>query len=571
MVSAFRLPPSALLTLLLAGVVPQASLSEATAPPSAVASLQAGEPVEIIFDVDTLDLDAEAFAMAQAAGRTSLGPDEWAYRRAGLANLKQAALSGIENVTVLATWEYLGAGLLLVETEAALQALLARPEVIRLHANEVEYELNSDESLVMIGQDVVAAHAGNAPALLGEGSVVAILDTGVNYLDPFFGCTEPGVPADCPVIEYEKFAGDPDEGLDPFGHGTTVSAIVHLVAPKAKLVVADVLGGTNRISDTVAGMNWLIQKKVGGINIVAVNFSFGVSSGFSPDHPWHLSQEECEASGLASKLAELMTEYEIQPIAASGNQGMTPSQQFREGLTDPACVAGVVSVGSVYDEDLGNDYPAGTFCVDPTANEDQVSCFSQTATFLSLLAPGAAIDTPHALSGDHTVGTSFAAPHVSGAWAVLRAVFPDDMRHQTLERLTRTGRDVNDHRVLPNGRIKPRLDLLAALDEPDGDGVPLLADNCSEDVNPGELACDADGDGYGNICDCDLDQSNSCTTADIPPFKTALTSGAAVADINCSGATTTEDLNAFKALLADPRRPGPSGLPCVGETIPCTP
>jgi hypothetical protein len=129
---------------------------------------------------------------------------------------------------------------------------------------------------------------------------------------------------------------------------------------------------------------------------------------------------------------------------------------------------------------------------------------------------------------------------------------------------------VNDHRVLPNGRIKPRLDLLAALDEPDGDGVPLLADNCNEDANPGMQSCDADQDGYGNACDCDLDNNWVCNTNDIPLMKAALVNNDPVGDIDCSGATDTGDINPFKALLTDPHRPGPSGLACA-ETIPCTP
>jgi subtilisin family serine protease len=547
-------------------------LSDATAPPSVVASLQAGERVEVLFDVDTLSLDAEAFAMAHGAGRATLGQNEWAYRRAGLASLKQDALSGLEDVTVLATWEHLSTGLLLVETQAALQALLARPEVLRVHANEAEFDLFSDESLPMIGQDVVVAHAGKAPAMLGEGSVVAILDTGVDYLDPFFGCTGVGVPSDCPIVAVEESAPNDNE-LDSSGHGTTVSAIVNLVAPKAQLVVADMISTSeDKASNAISAFEWLIGLKtaeVSPLNIVAVNMSWGIK-GAVPPNPWFETQQECEASALATALAELMNDYQIQPIAASGNQGQGADLAFHDGVADPACVAGVVSVGAVYDDELGQDFDAN-YCTEATANEDKVSCFSQTATFLSILAPGARINTANANSGDHTIGTSFAAPHVAGAWAVLRSVFPStETRQETLDRLTRTGRDVNDHRVLPNGRIKPRLDLLAALDEPDGDGVPLLADNCNQDSNPGMYSCDADFDGFGNVCDCDLTQNGICNTDDIPPMKAALVANDPVGDINCDGVANTGDLDDFKALITNPHRPGPSGLACAG-TAPCTP
>jgi subtilisin family serine protease len=531
-----------------------------------VAALQAGEPVEVIVDVDTLALDAEVFAMAHAAGRTSFGPSELTYRRSGLASIKQEALASLEGITVLETLAHLSTGLVRVDTEAALSALLARPQVIGVHADEAELAPLVDESFPLVGLAVVAAGIDSAPALGGEGTVIAIFDTGVDYLDPFFGCTAPGVPSTCPVMDYRKF-GPQNEPPDPDGHGTAVTAIAHLVAPKAKLVVADVLGG-DRIFDTMQAFDWLMDLKEAEVNVVAVNMSYVINPTPGMASFWYESQQECEADSPLMTTVSQAIAAGIQPIAASGNRA-TVGGTFIDGIVHPSCIPGVVSVGAVYDENLGTNYDASGFCTDPTANEDQVTCFSQTATFLSLLAPGAVIQVPPALAASHTIGTSFAAPHVAGAWAILRSVFPNDMLHQTLERLTRTGRDVDDHRV-PGGRIKPRLDLLAALDEPDGDEVPLLVDNCNEDSNPGALGCDEDEDGFGNACDCDLNNDWVCDTDDIPIFKAALVANDPIGDINCNGLTDTGDINPFKTLVGDPRRPGPSGLSCQ-RTIPCTP
>jgi hypothetical protein len=83
------------------------------------------------------------------------------------------------------------------------------------------------------------------------------------------------------------------------------------------------------------------------------------------------------------------------------------------------------------------------------------------------------------------------------------------------------------------------------------------------------MDCDADGDGFGNVCDCDINQSDACDTTDIPPMKATLVNNDPIGDINCSGATDTGDIPPFKLLIQQPNRPGPSGFHCGGTTPPC--
>jgi hypothetical protein len=95
----------------------------------------------------------------------------------------------------------------------------------------------------------------------------------------------------------------------------------------------------------------------------------------------------------------------------------------------------------------------------------------------------------------------------------------------------------------------------------DGDGIADPADNCSIDPNPTQL--DADGDGYGNICDADLNNSGLVTTGDFAILRSVLNQAAgssptaAAADLNGSGTVTTADF----AILRDRLNtaPGPSG------------
>ncbi len=96
----------------------------------------------------------------------------------------------------------------------------------------------------------------------------------------------------------------------------------------------------------------------------------------------------------------------------------------------------------------------------------------------------------------------------------------------------------------------------------DGDGVNDSLDNCLGLANPTQL--DADGDGYGNFCDTDLNNSGSVTVADYTILRNVLnqlaTSSpvAAAADINGSGSVTTTDYTLLRNQLNHP--PGPSGL-----------
>ncbi len=104
----------------------------------------------------------------------------------------------------------------------------------------------------------------------------------------------------------------------------------------------------------------------------------------------------------------------------------------------------------------------------------------------------------------------------------------------------------------------------------DGDSIGDQNDNCTVVSNTNQL--DADSDGYGNICDADVNNSGTVTTADFGLLRSVLgqpasfSPVAAAADMNGSGTVTTADFGLLRARLGTP--PGPSGLSCAG-TIPC--
>jgi hypothetical protein len=90
----------------------------------------------------------------------------------------------------------------------------------------------------------------------------------------------------------------------------------------------------------------------------------------------------------------------------------------------------------------------------------------------------------------------------------------------------------------------------------DGDGVADSADNCTLVANAGQR--DSNGDGFGNVCDADLNNDNIVNAADLGLLRLAFFSADADADLNGDGVVNAADLGIFKSLYFQP--PGPSGI-----------
>ena len=106
----------------------------------------------------------------------------------------------------------------------------------------------------------------------------------------------------------------------------------------------------------------------------------------------------------------------------------------------------------------------------------------------------------------------------------------------------------------------------------DGDGVPDAYDNCVDIAN-GPLAstgnCDAQEDyntnGYGQVCDADLNEDGGVGLDDMGILLNNLNAGAGnTADLNCDGGVGLDDMG--RLLNSLNLTPGPSGLPCAAPT-----
>jgi hypothetical protein len=104
-----------------------------------------------------------------------------------------------------------------------------------------------------------------------------------------------------------------------------------------------------------------------------------------------------------------------------------------------------------------------------------------------------------------------------------------------------------------------------AATDADEDGVTDSADNCLLVDNPAQT--DADGDGIGNVCDADLDQSCNVNFLDLALLKAAFFSNNANADLTGpsgqpDGIVNFFDLGRMKELFfSDYTTSNPSGVP----------
>jgi len=200
-----------------------------------------------------------------------------------------------------------------------------------------------------------------------------------------------------------------------FGHGTMVSGIIHLVAPTALIMPLKAFkaDGTGYLSDVLRAIYFAVQN---GARVMNMSFSFST-----------YSAEVSNALKYANR-------HRVICVSSAGNDG-------KEEIVYPAALSGVMGVAS-------------------TTNNDTLSTFSNYGEELVwVAAPGEGIITtyPFGTFGAGW-GTSFSAPFVSGAAALLLNVsmsFNESSAERALANAVWISPD------LGNGR----LDLYQAVDE----------------------------------------------------------------------------------------------------------
>ncbi len=373
---------------------------------AAQAAFDPNEAVEVILQFESLpygvvlaDQPEAAKAGAAAAAEAAL-ERERALLRADLAALDAAAKQGgpLAPSQTRLRFDYRTTfnGVALTTLRWAVPYLADRPYVRRLYADAPVRTLDEESNRI-----IRADRAHEDLGATGEGVVIAVIDTGIDYTHPDLGGGfGPGFKV---AGGYDFFDDDPDP-MDEHGHGTHVAGIAAAdgstlrgVAPQARLLAVRVIGpeGTGLTSTMIAGIDYAADpdgNPATADHADVINLSLG--SNGSPADPASQAIDNAVRSGVVC-------------VVAAGNQ-----IHYR-AIQSPGTAERAITVGA-------------------TNNDDVIAFFSSRgptelgfANKPDLVAPGVGITSTFPGGAyERFQGTSMSAPHVAGAAALLLGLHP---------------------------------------------------------------------------------------------------------------------------------------------------
>lgn len=284
------------------------------------------------------------------------------------------------------------------------ERLRNHPQVLRVEQNKLVTTFGTTQAFPGWGLDridtwVPGLNNQYSYSATGAGQTVYILDSGLDLGNPAVAAQFGGRAS----IIYDVNGGN---GADCNGHGTAVASIVggntHGVAKGVTLAIAKIntgCGGYTSTDTWVMAFNWLAANAPRG---TIVNFSSGItlSGGLCTSVPIFSGPQQTIYSAVEDAITAAYNAGIIVVVAA-GNDGCntanyTPtrqSQSFVVGATDNSRF---------------------------TYSQDAKWSSSRTGSNISTFAPGKDLIALHynGLSATGWTGTSFAAPYMSGIFAI---------------------------------------------------------------------------------------------------------------------------------------------------------
>jgi Ca2+-binding RTX toxin-like protein len=376
----------------------------------------------------------------------------------------------------------------------------------------------------------------------GSGFATVILDTGIDLDDPFFGPDgdSNGI-ADRITYDYD-FAYDDAEADDVNGHGSNVSSIatsqngVHTgMAPRANIIHLKVLddSGNGSFGNVEQALQWVVANAT-TYNIASVNMSLGDEQNYNTP----------QTRGISDELAALAAQNVI-VVSASGNLFGPLGFNSVQGVGYPAADANSLSIGAVYDANLGYRTD-GAGAIAYTTDADRITPYSQRhSTLTTVFAPGTFIigAGPNSPLTSYS-GTSQAAPHIAGIAVLAQQLAERDLGRrltpaefanflQTTGVIINDGDDEDDN-VTNTGLNFRRVDMLALGQAIAGNNPPVV--NRSVFSQSAALGFSQTGNAFTLAADTDTDSD----PGDSINYSIAL---ANFSDLSESAFTWQTDLN----------------------------
>jgi hypothetical protein len=336
------------------------------------------------------------------------------------------------------------------------QAILASP--VSLQANR---QARSITGIDQLNSDPRFAN------IHGQSWTVAVIDTGINPQHSFFGADIDGNGVADRIIYQYDFADGDTNARDVNGHGSQTTSIV----ASQDLDLPGVASAVNIISlkvfnDSGESDYRYVKQALDWVNANADRYRIATVLMALGDNQ---SSETIDSQyQLGQTLAEL-ADRGIIPVASAGNNYSHLNGQF--GLSSPANDPNVISVGAVYNDNLGRQEYASN-AVAFSSDVDRIAPFSQRS-LQTLFAPGAAITGAGATDNSLLTlqGTSQAAAYVAGAAVIAQQLATKYLGHSLtgaeFQRLAlATGVEIKDgdnedDNVINTGASFRRLDLWA--------------------------------------------------------------------------------------------------------------
>lgn len=305
-----------------------------------------------------------------------------------------------------------------------------------------------DESVPRIG-----APTAWQQGLDGSGVTVAVLDTGIDTDHPDLAHN---------VVTARNFT-DSDTTDDRAGHGTHVASTIAGsgaasdgqytgVAPGVELINAKVIGdgGTGTTADMIEAMEWVAQQ---GADIV--NMSIGVRGDYS------------DGTDPGSLAVDALTEqYDVLFVISAGNDGPRESTVTTPATANLALTVANVDKQGQIAESSSRGPRAGDRALKPDISAPGVHIGAARAdgTALCQLTCTQPGDGPIDDYYTSASGTSMAAPHVTGAAALVAHKYPELDAMQLKAWLMQTATENDELSIYAEGAGE--VNVPRALDEP---------------------------------------------------------------------------------------------------------